>query len=815
MKKIVLSVLLVFLSVICLNACSAGNGGSSGGSSGSGVVPFSAGATVRTPTETETVALSDGSTITVAKNEVLVYAKEDITPQELVDLEAKINALGGTVVGSITETRLIQISLTSGASKSDFISSISTMPGVVSTGYNETVAYSKSKDNISGYKVWLNRVSSTVKSLIPVKKSAVSYPSFDGNYWIGQIRADEAWGVTTGSADTVIGIVDTGISKEQNVLDAGRITRFDQYGTSLDDDDSKDADTYANHGTWVTGFAAGFKDDADNQVRGVAWQNKVVMIDVGRVKTDCVVNVGGVKLFCTDNLFLTDVSKGINTAIDKGASVINISIGPTAGDVSSLMRFRKDMSSAVDYAKRTDRLLIFAAGNNSTKNEDTLLESGLETDSWLSHAMRVAATDSNKKDASFSNMGQAVDIAAPGSNIGFGAGTGSGTSFAAPLVTGTAGLVKSINPSLVPPEIRYLLLNSASSTVDTAYSPKILLDAFNTVNNANSTVGIPLDSTTAITLSNGEKKTVSIPVTVPATTVKSLDVLFLVDTTGSMGDDIDTFKTKAAEILNNLSSMGIDVQFGLASFADYPLDPFGVLSAGDKAFYLNQAITGDSASVVTAINNLTLHNGNDGPEAQLEALYQAATGAGINFADNSDLYVTPSSIGWRTSSLKIIIMSTDAPFHYPENEPTYPQGATFDNAKSALNNKGITVIGLDSGNTQGDLQKVVDATGGTLYQLSGDSAEIAQKIKDAMAAKLASISLTVQKISGDKWVSNITPASYTSVGPGVTKTFTVELTGLKNQGIEVLNYAVYLWVKGDSSAIIKRIKIPITVPSGK
>lgn len=134
------------------------------------------------------------------------------------------------------------------------------------------------------------------------------------------------------------------------------------------------------------------------------------------------------------------------------------------------------MKGVINYAKRKDRLLIFCAGNYNIKDDDSYLPDGVEgKDAWLSNTLFVAATDKDKKDVSNwgkddsgvmqgSNMGKVVEIAAPGDNISFSPNYdyehGDGTSYAAPLVTGTAGLIKSINPSLVPPEIKYLVLST-------------------------------------------------------------------------------------------------------------------------------------------------------------------------------------------------------------------------------------------------------------------------------------------------------------------------------------------------------------------
>src|SRR5439155_732657 len=80
--------------------------------------------------------------------------------------------------------------------------------------------------------------------------------------------------------------------------------------------------------------------------------------------------------------------------------------------------------------------------------------------------LTVSATDSNDALTSWSNTGNNIDLAAPGVNIytttrGGGYGLGTGTSFAAPLVAGAAGLVISANPGLNARQVQDILKQNA------------------------------------------------------------------------------------------------------------------------------------------------------------------------------------------------------------------------------------------------------------------------------------------------------------------------------------------------------------------
>jgi subtilisin family serine protease len=224
-------------------------------------------------------------------------------------------------MGSLADTRTIQVTVPRSVREAELITTVKSLPGVAGAGLNEVVALAGIEGNQEGYERFLRRVwQFALPELSEVLREKVDAPSFPGDYWIDHIRVEEAWAISTGSAasSAKIGVVDTGIDKEQTVIDESRLQRFDALGAALSDDDTKYVPPKGHHGRWVTGFAAGYKNEEDNQVRGVAWANHVVMIDVVSPK----------------KLHLTDLDAGISTAIEKGAQVINVSIAPEWCDSS-------------------------------------------------------------------------------------------------------------------------------------------------------------------------------------------------------------------------------------------------------------------------------------------------------------------------------------------------------------------------------------------------------------------------------------------------------------------------------------------------
>lgn len=813
--------------------------------------PFRTDSTFSDVIETEVLTI-DGFTVEAAKDEVLLFLTPDITTGELTALKAEIVKDGGVIIGSMADTRTLQVRIRSTASEATFIAAMAAMGGVRTADVNRVVDLEQGPPNEPGYQRYLAAAHSP-ESRWTSAVSKLALPSeFDDQvfYWMTHVRAPEAWDLSTGSsaASATIGIIDSGINVGQHVVEAGRLARYSWKGTDLgssEDDTVNTAGGY--HGRWVTGFAAGYLDGSDYKVRGMAWKNKVVMVDVFRPAIDwskC--SVGGWTVTCARKLYATDLQAGLKTAIVQGATVVNMSIGVGTTDwctessafrTAQLQAWRLENYSLAEMAKNKNVLLVLAAGNSCETSDDQFYPAGkaakTSTEPWQTNVLRVSASGVTDDLAWFSNAGEVDDIRAPGDSIAFYAGSGYvdtmeqslgmksglGTSFAAPIVTGTAALLRSVTSDLAAPEARSILIESAKPLAS-SQRPNVLLDAYAAVNNA-SAIKVPLDtSIPSITLTKDERKNVTFSVTVPPTTVGSMDIVFLIDTTGSYSDDIDSLQASAQSLITDLSSRGVDVQFGVASFADFPFSPYGYSSTGDRAFYANQTITSDVTAVKAAINSLDnpLHNGDDDNESQLEALYQVATGSGRDlngngsFTDAGDLL--PINMGWRTGSLHVVVLATDAPFHNSEVEVGYPCGgctsAGFGETIAALQAKGITVLGLDSGAAYTDLYRVASATGGTVYSLT--AANIAATIAEAITDKLANVDLTVKVVSGGSWVDQASLPSFLAVTPGQSRSFTVTLVGKMNNGALDQAYEVYLWVRADGSAILKRVKIPVVVP---
>lgn len=289
-----------------------------------------------------------------------------------------------------------------------------------------------------------------------------------------------------------------------------------------------------------------------------------------------------------------------------------------------------------------------------------------------------------------------------------------------------------------------------------------------------------------------------------------VDVMFLCDTTGSMGGVINTMKAYGTQIMNNVSAYNvapgvpISAQFGSASYRDVPTYPWG--SPGLDYSYRIESAIGTVASAQAGINTWVANGGYDWPESGLIGLYQMAT--------------NPAA-GW-TDDKKIVVWMGDAPSHYPgdgSGYSTYP-GPTEAQVISALQAANITVIGVGS-NTgfdyYGQASRITSATGGSLYYTgSSSAAQVASSITSRITSELQTINNLTLVPFGDTlgFTSGVTPGSYSSITidpvTGASRTFDVGFTGATSTPG---TYTYELRAIADGSHV-GTVDVSITVPGG-
>ena len=221
------------------------------------------------------------------------------------------------------------------------------------------------------------------------------------------------------------------------------------------------------------------------------------------------------------------------------------------------------------------------------------------------------------------------------------------------------------------------------------------------------------------------------------TTAGPLDVQFLQDLSGSFGDDIATVRGLVPQIVTALQAVQANSTFGVSSFVDKAIAPFG--AAGEWVYRQDLGLTTDAAALTTAYTGMGIQNGADGPEAQIEALMQLA----LHAAD----------VGFRADAARFVVLFTDAPFHVagdgaaggittPNNGDAVMDGGGIGEdypmlaqLKTALEAAGIIPVFAIAGGYEGTYQALADQLGrGVVVALSGNSSNIVAAITAGMTA---------------------------------------------------------------------------------
>lgn len=281
-------------------------------------------------------------------------------------------------------------------------------------------------------------------------------PKYDALYAASKLKLPEAWALQSGSPSVLIAVLDTGVDyTHEDLSDNIWVNQLEIPNNGLDDDgngyvddlygiDTFNADTDPlddhGHGTHVAG-TIGAVGSNNVGVTGVNWNTRIMALKfLGSNGSGSTLNA----------------VTAIDYAIDHGVDVINASFGGGF--------YSQALYEAVERAEKAGVLFVAAAGNSNQNND---LKPQYPSGFTLSNVVAVAASDQDDDRAWFSNYGEnTVHVTAPGANILSTLpqnkyGLLSGTSMAAPQVSGIAGLVFSEYPHYSPEQVKYLMMNSS------------------------------------------------------------------------------------------------------------------------------------------------------------------------------------------------------------------------------------------------------------------------------------------------------------------------------------------------------------------
>ncbi len=303
---------------------------------------------------------------------------------------------------------------------------------------------------------------------------SISGPPGMDSYHLNLIRAFDAFDIHQGGNATVA-IVDDAVLTSHEDLSTNIISDFDVADGDTDSNPPftgsfAAAPTRFSHGTHVAGIAGAVTDNGLG-IASIGWNNKIMAVKtVKDTKTP---------------RFLTHAYDGVARAAAGSADVINMSWGSYASSEAEYL--------VLENARSKDIVLVAAAGNNFTVNPlyPAAYGEGTTRKNWEVNDRRfviaVAALDQNNDHSNWgtnftgvsgSNYGHWVDVSAYGTDIYSsvaGSNSGSpinnlytdydGTSMAAPMVAGLAGLMRSYKPLKSDEEIIDCLLYTANNDI--------------------------------------------------------------------------------------------------------------------------------------------------------------------------------------------------------------------------------------------------------------------------------------------------------------------------------------------------------------
>ena len=283
-----------------------------------------------------------------------------------------------------------------------------------------------------------------------------------GKQWnLTNIGLQSAWDITTGSADVIVAVIDTGVSTTSPYTDFGSdgvllgasiingITREDATVSQYSYDGGSHGTAVASlisanmNSTGLTGIAPGVKILPVKVFRDAAYQGELV------------------------SALGTDIAAAIIWATNHGADIINMSLGGSADSATQ---------SAVEYAYDHGVILVAASGNNSNNSGGNYFD--VAYPAAYPQVIAVGSLTEGTTVSDFSNVaGTGLDLSAYGENIllPWVAYNNyyylNGTSFSSPTVAGVLALMKSAYPALTPEEAKAILLSGVSDITGDIYSP--------------------------------------------------------------------------------------------------------------------------------------------------------------------------------------------------------------------------------------------------------------------------------------------------------------------------------------------------------
>ena len=293
----------------------------------------------------------------------------------------------------------------------------------------------------------------------PLTRTEVSFddPHYESQWYLEHLEAGLGFALSLGSSDIRVAVIDSGIELDHPDLAEAFVEPYDAF--SDDDDPNPDRGEYCydgsddycdGHGTSVSGIIGARSNNAEGIV-GLCSECLVVPIKM-----------------LGEGLGNSSASvAAFEHAIASDADVINNSWGYTTATAVPTTMARVIERAATEGRDGKGAVVVFAAGNDNRDIEDDEMQA-------MEEVICVSATDAYNLPTAYTNSGASVDVSAPSATYSTDVGGGytatfGGTSAAAPVVSGIAGWLLSLEPGLTAVEVRQLLVDTAQQIPTVTY----------------------------------------------------------------------------------------------------------------------------------------------------------------------------------------------------------------------------------------------------------------------------------------------------------------------------------------------------------
>ncbi|WP_435191681.1 S8 family serine peptidase [Streptomyces sp. bgisy126] len=277
-------------------------------------------------------------------------------------------------------------------------------------------------------------------ALVGAAPAAVAADAHPGQWYLDAMGAEDIWKKATGKGIKVA-VIDTGVNPDTPSLKGKVLKGWDASNTKGDE-----TDDYTGHGTTMAELIVG--SGANGGVKGLAPDARVIPYRVSDTERQ---HERGVNAF--------DLEEAVKAAVDSDAQIINISMASDYSDIYT--------QEALQRANEKGKLVFAGAGNTAKKGNKK------QYPAFYPEVVAVAATDREGVVGDYSQHGDYIDLAAPGSDIPGWCDknfksycTEDGTSNASAIASATAALIWSVHPDWTANQVLRVMLESAARGSD-------------------------------------------------------------------------------------------------------------------------------------------------------------------------------------------------------------------------------------------------------------------------------------------------------------------------------------------------------------